>query len=69
MKDFSSKGDREQFIRYVNRWDLQKSDASAKVSPPTKPIKFWIEKTVPFKYEKAIYDGIYEWNKIGRAHV
>ncbi len=63
VKDFSSKGDREQFIRYVNRWDLQKSDASAKVSPPTKPIKFWIEKTVPFKYEKAIYDGIYEWNK------
>ena len=24
---------------------------------------FWIEKTVPFKYRKAIYDGIYEWNK------
>lgn len=63
VKDFSSKGDREQFLRYVNRWDLQKSDASAKVSPPSKPIKFWIEKTVPFKYEKAIYDGIYEWNK------
>jgi hypothetical protein len=63
VKDFSSKGDREQFIRYLNRWDLQKSDPSAKVSPPTKPIKFWIEKTVPFKYEKAIYDGIYEWNK------
>ena len=63
VKDFSSKGDREQFIRYINRWDLQKSDPSAKVSPPTKPIKFWIEKTVPFKYEKAIYDGIYEWNK------
>lgn len=63
VKDFSSKGDREQFIRYINRWDLQKSDASAKLSPPVKPIKFWIEKTVPFKYEKAIYDGIYEWNK------
>lgn len=63
VKDFSSKGDREQFIRYINRWDLQKSDASAKISPPVKPVKFWIEKTVPFKYEKAIYDGIYEWNK------
>ena len=24
---------------------------------------FYIEKTVPFKYRKAIYDGIYEWNK------
>lgn len=67
VKDFSSKSNREQFVRYVNRWDLQKSDASAKLSPPTKPIKFWIEKTVPYKYEKAIYDGIYEWNKAFEA--
>ena len=63
VKDFSSKSDRDQFIRYINRWDLQKSDANLKLSPPVKPIEFWIEKTVPFKYEKAIYDGIYEWNK------
>ena len=67
VKDYSSKGEREQFIRYINRWDLQKSDPTAKVSPPVKPIKFWIEKTVPFKYEKAIYDGIYEWNKAYEA--
>lgn len=67
VKDFSSKSNREQFVRYINRWDLQKSDPSAKLSPPTKPIKFWIEKTVPYKYEKAIYDGIYEWNKAFEA--
>ncbi|HUE75177.1 MAG TPA: zinc-dependent metalloprotease [Pirellulaceae bacterium] len=63
VKDFSSKSDRDQFIRYINRWDLQKADPSLKLSPPVKPIEFWIEKSVPFKYEKAIYDGIYEWNK------
>ena len=63
VKDFSSRSDRDQFVRYINRWDLQKSDANLKLSPPVKPIEFWIEKTVPFKYEKAIYDGIYEWNK------
>ena len=67
VKDFSSKSNRDQFVRYVNRWDLQKSDPNAKLSPPTKPIKFWIEKTVPYKYEKAIYDGIYEWNKAFEA--
>jgi hypothetical protein len=67
VKDFSSSADREQFIRYINRWDLQKSDPKAKLSPPVKPIKFWIEKTVPYKYEKAIYDGIYEWNKAFEA--
>lgn len=63
VKDFSNKSDRDQFIRYINRWDLQKADASANPSPPKKPIVFWIEKTVPFKYRKPIYDGIYEWNK------
>lgn len=67
VKDFSSKSDRDQFVRYVNRWDLQKADAQAKLSPPVKPIKFYIEKTVPRKYEKAIYDGIYEWNKAFEA--
>jgi hypothetical protein len=63
VKDFSSKSDREQFVRFINRWDLQKADPSANPSPPKKPIVFHIEKTVPFKYRKAIYDGIYEWNK------
>lgn len=67
VKDFSSKSNRDQFVRFINRWDLQKSDPTAKLSPPTKPIKFWIEKTVPYKYEKAIYDGIYEWNKAFEA--
>lgn len=63
VKDFSKKSDREQFVRYINRWDLQKADPTADPSPPKKPIVFYIEKTVPFKYRKAIYDGIYEWNK------
>ncbi len=63
VKDFSSKSDRDQFVRYINRWDLQKADSNADPSPPKKPIVFWIEKTVPFKYRKPIYDGIYEWNK------
>lgn len=63
VKDFSSKSDRDQFVRYINRWDLQKADSSLDPSPPKKQIEFYIEKTVPFKYRKAIYDGIYEWNK------
>jgi hypothetical protein len=63
VKDFSSKSDRDQFTRYINRWDLQKADPSAAFSPPKRPIVFHIEKTVPYKYRKAVYDGIYEWNK------
>jgi hypothetical protein len=63
VKDFSKKGDEDRFVRYINRWDLQKADPTAERSPPKKPIIFWIEKTVPFAYRAAIRDGILEWNK------
>ena len=33
------------------------------MSPPKKPIIFWIEKTVPYKYRAPIREGILEWNK------
>ena len=63
LKDYSSSRDRDHFLRYINRWNLQKADPSAEKSVPKKPVIFWIEKTVPFKYRKPIYDGISEWNK------
>ncbi|HEX4129277.1 MAG TPA: zinc-dependent metalloprotease [Pirellulales bacterium] len=63
VKDFSLKNDQDRFVRYINRWDLQKADPSAEVSPPKKPIVFWLEKTVPYQYRAAIRDGIMEWNK------
>ncbi|MEX2138122.1 MAG: zinc-dependent metalloprotease, partial [Pirellulales bacterium] len=62
-KDYSNKTDDDRFVRYINRWDLQKADPSAEISPPKKAIIFWLEKTVPFKYRAAIRDGILEWNK------
>ncbi len=63
VKDFSTKNNRDNFVRYINRWNLQKADSSLPVSVPAKPIKFWLEKTVPFRYRQAIRDGITEWNK------
>jgi len=63
LKDYSHKVDDDRFIRYINRWDLQKADPSAEQSPPKKPIVFWIESTVPFKFRKPIREGILEWNK------
>ena len=63
IKDYSHKVDEDRFVRYINRWDLQKAEPSAEQSPPKKPIVFWIEKTVPFKYRKPIREGILEWNK------
>jgi hypothetical protein len=63
VKDFSKAEDEDRFVRYINRWHLEKSDPSADKSPPKEPIVFWLEKTIPFKYRKPIRDGIEEWNK------
>lgn len=63
QKDFSKKDLDDRFVRYITRWNLEKADASADVSPPKKPIVFWLEKTIPFTYRKPIRDGILEWNK------
>ncbi|MBL4848454.1 MAG: zinc-dependent metalloprotease [Planctomycetes bacterium] len=63
-KDFSDAtagGDR--FVRYIHRWNLQKADGSLPKSPVRKPIVFYIEDTVPFRFRQAVREGILEWNK------
>ena len=63
IKDFSREGKDDRFVRYINRWHLEKADPKAKQSPPKVPIRFYLEKTIPFKYRKPIREGIEEWNK------
>ena len=63
VKDYSSKTSDAPFIRYVNRWHLEKADKDAKLSPPKAPIIFYIEKTVPHRYRPYVRQGILEWNK------
>jgi hypothetical protein len=63
VKDFSDKPDDEHFIRYVTRWNLQKLDDKAELSPPKEPIVFCIEKTVPVALRPTVEAGILEWNK------
>jgi hypothetical protein len=55
--------DRENVVRYINRWNLKKQDPSLELSPPEKPITFILEKTIPIQFRKAVADGILEWNK------
>lgn len=62
-KDFSDKSRREPFVRYINRWHLQKQIPTAPLSPPVQPIVFWIENNVPLEYRNAIREGILMWNK------
>ena len=61
--DLSKRRDRDPFVRYINRWHLQKQDPTADLSPPTQPIVFWIENTVPPEYLEAVRQGVLSWNK------
>ncbi|MDO4585976.1 MAG: DUF5117 domain-containing protein, partial [Planctomycetia bacterium] len=63
LKDFSKNDEENNFVRYINRWNLQKLEPNAQYSLPKKPIVFWLEKTIPYQYRKPIRDGILEWNK------
>lgn len=62
-KDLSDQNSRSPFIRYINRWNLQKQDPSAAQSVPVEPLVFWIENTVPKEYREAIAQGVLSWNK------
>ena len=62
-KNYSKNAKDNHMVRYINRWNIQKADGGDKPSPPKKPLIFWIEKTVPFKYRNAVREGILEWNK------
>jgi hypothetical protein len=55
--------DGNNFVRYLNRWNLRKRDAGLALSPPVAPIVFYIEHTVPVRYRRYVRAGILEWNK------
>jgi len=50
-------------VRYINRWHLEKADPKLKMSPPKKPIEFYIEHTTPRRYRYWVKKGILYWNK------
>lgn len=62
-KNVSEQNKSDPFVRYINRWHLEKQIPSAPLSPPVNPIVFWIENTVPLEYREAIKEGILLWNK------
>jgi len=62
-EDFSNDNRHDPFVRYINRWHLEKLDPKASLSPPKKPIVFWIENAVPLEYRDAITEGVLTWNK------
>ena len=63
FKDFSRDTAESFFVRYVNRWRLEKRDPGSALSEPVRPITFYIDHTVPLEWRPYVRAGILEWNR------
>jgi len=61
-QDYTSQLEDTPYVRYVNRWDLQKAEAKFEKSRPRQPIVFWLENTIPVQFRDSVREGILLWN-------
>ena len=54
--------------KFITRWRLVPSDTAAylrgEAVPPVKPIKFYIDNSVPEKWRPYLIEGIIDWNRV-----
>jgi hypothetical protein len=62
-RDLGQYGTETNWVRYINRWDLQKRDPKLSLSPAKDPIIFYVEHTVPVRYRRYVREGILQWNE------
>ncbi len=67
LRDFSRDKETTPYVRYVNRWRLEKKDPEAEKSEPVQPIVYYIDRSVPLAYRKYVKEGIEAWNKAYEA--
>ncbi len=63
IKDFSRDTADNFFVRYINRWRLEKKFPEASASVPVQPITYYIDRTVPLEWRPYVRAGILEWNR------
>jgi len=63
VMDMSRDQEPDRFVRYINRWRLEKKDHSLEVSEPVEPIVLYIDHSVPDEYRSYVREGIEAWNK------
>lgn len=67
-RDFSLRDPFQEGVqRIIERWDLRKASPALRLSPPVKPIVFYIERSVPLEYRMYVRRGIEAWNEAFRA--
>ena len=67
VKDFSRDQKDDAFVRFVERWRLEKKDPGAELSEPVEPIVYYIDRSVPMEYRKYVRAGIEAWNEAFEA--
>jgi hypothetical protein len=63
FKDFTRDTEEDFFVHYANRWRLEKLDPAADLSEPKTPIVYYVDHTVPKKYQRYVKEGIEMWQK------
>lgn len=61
-QDYTSQLQDTPYVRYVNRWHLEKAEPKFAISKPRQPIVFWLENTIPVEFRDAVREGILIWN-------
>src|SRR5439155_10174983 len=62
-RDYANPESGTRFTRFVLRWNLQKQDPAAKLSPPRQPIVFYLENNIPPEYRPAVREVLLMWNR------
>ncbi len=67
-KDYTGIDERDSAFRYrAVRWNVEKTDPAAALSPAKKPITFYIDKATPREVRPLIKEGAVWWNEAFEA--
>ncbi len=62
-RDYARTGNDKISERYISRWNIQKADPKLRMSPPKRPLVWYVEHTTPVRYRRYVRQGIEMWNK------
>ncbi|MCD6163505.1 MAG: zinc-dependent metalloprotease [candidate division Zixibacteria bacterium] len=62
-QDYNQLDKETPYVRYINRWHLEKAYPDSALSKPVKPIVYWLGNTIPEEYRPYVRKGVLLWNK------
>lgn len=63
LRNLSSQDPSARYLRYVQRWKLEKANPDRKSSPVKEPLVFHISRATPYEFRPYVRQAILEWNK------